>query len=85
MRTGIMINNAIESKQYCEILEVEIVSLRLEIENSNTRNWEPFQVFEQQENELKEETIRLKMQLEEARNIGEGIRKKNMEKEDQCQ
>ncbi len=39
-------NDAVESKQYCEGLEVEIVSLR-DLEKSNKKNQELLQAFEE--------------------------------------
>jgi len=48
------VNVAVESKQYCEGLEAEIVSLKTDLEKSNKRNEELLQAFEEQENGLKE-------------------------------
>jgi len=39
----------VESKQYCEDLEVEIISLREDLEKSNKRNEELLQAFEEKE------------------------------------
>ena len=58
-----LVNVAVEYKQHCEGLEVEIVSLRADLENSKKWNEEPLQAFEEQENGLKEEIIKLKAQL----------------------
>ena len=52
------------SNQYCEGIEVEVISLRENIEKSNKWNEALLQVFEEQENGLKEEILKLKQQVE---------------------
>lgn len=68
-----------EIKQYCEGIEVEIISLRSDLQNSNKWNEEILQVFEEQVNGIKEEIIELRTQVEEERKIEEGLRKEYME------
>ena len=63
------VNVAIESKQYCECIEEEIVSLKEDLEKSNKKNEELLQAFEEQENGLKEEVINLKEKMEEGRKV----------------
>jgi len=46
-----------ERKIHCEGLEAEIISLKTDLEKSNEQNKELLQVFEEQENGLKEEII----------------------------
>ena len=55
------------SNQYCEGIEAEVISLRADIEKSNKWNEALLQVFEEKENGLKEEILKLKQQMEEGR------------------
>lgn len=48
------------SNQYCEGIVVGIISLRENIEKSDKQNEELLQEFEEQENGLKEEILKLK-------------------------
>ena len=69
------VNDAIESKKYCEGIEVEIVSLRADLEKSNKKNEKLLEVFEEKENWMKEYIIKLKEKLEEERKDEEGMRR----------
>ena len=59
----------VESKQYFEGLEAKIVSLRGVLENSNKQKEELLEVFEEEDNRLKKEIIKLKEKLEEGRKV----------------
>lgn len=49
-----------ERNKYCEGLEAEIISLNSDVEKSNKWYEDILQVFEGQENELKEEIIKVR-------------------------
>jgi len=48
------------SNQYCEGLQAEVISLRAYLEKSDKHNEEQLQAFDEQENGLKEEILKLK-------------------------
>ena len=59
-----------------ETLEAEIISLKTDLEKSNKKNEELLQNFEEQENGLKEEILKLNDQVEEGRRVKESMKKK---------
>ena len=58
-----------ESKQYCKDIEADIISLREYLEKLDKQNERLLQEFEDQENGLKEEILKLKQQMEEGRKV----------------
>jgi len=54
-----------EKTSYCEGLEVVIVSLKEDLENSNKQNEELLQAFDEQENEV----LKLRKQVEEGKKL----------------
>ena len=57
-----------------ERLEAEIISLKEELEKSNKKNEDLLQTFEEQENELKEEILKLNDQVEEIKRVEESMK-----------
>ena len=56
-------------------LEAEIISLKPDLEKSNKKNEELLQKFEEQENGLKEEILKLNDQVEEGKRVEESMKK----------
>lgn len=65
-----------ERERHCEILEAKIIFFNIDIEKSKEQNKELLQVFEEQENGIKEEIIELRTQLGETRKFEKVIRNK---------
>ena len=60
---------------HSEWLEAEIISLKADLEASNKKNEEFLQIFEEQENGLKEEILNLNDQVEEGKRVEESMKK----------
>ena len=70
-----------ERTSYREGLGVEFVSLKEDLENSNKKNEELLQAFEEHENEI----LKLIQQVEEGRKIEEIVKKQYLEREEKYQ
>lgn len=80
-----MVEQLNKRKIHCEGLESNIISLKIDLENSNEQKNDLLRIFEEQENWLKEEIIKLKTKVEEERKLEEVISNQLNEKWNDCE